>query len=231
MTGNQPFARAVHTSAARLDPTIWRVSDITVLIDRARTGGQSDRTALLVACVERFQYMVRQILREDGFARVAPSVTEVVHDVFLGEMQAVLDATSIPSMDRKDLERIFRHKVRQHLLKLVARHRRGIDAEDPAQEKRERPGSDRVPRPDVVVERIEQEMLLLDALDNYPDEHVRDLLVQRYYFGRSLADLSLMTGDPVSTIHSRIRAAEDRIGRACVAGLADLGGQHRGGGE
>lgn len=218
-----PFARSMQTGAARLDPTIWRESDVTTLVERARSGGHADRNALLVACVERFQFMVRRIVREDGFARAAPSATELVHDVFYGEMQAVLDASSIGRMSRRDFERLFAHKVRQHLLKLVERCRREESGIHALGGERERPGSDRIPRPDVVVERLESELKLFEALDAIPDEETRDLLVQRYFMGRTVADLAQITGEPMSTLHSRIRAAEQRLGRSCVAGLMDEG--------
>ncbi len=214
------FARSMHTGSARIDPTIWRESDVTMLVERARTGSHADRHALLAACVERFQFMVRRIVQEDGLSRMAPSVTEVVHEVFYGEMQAVLDASSIGKLQRRDFERLFAHKVRQHLLKLVERCRRESSGQEGWEEGRERPGSDRTPRPDVMVERLETELKLFEALDAFPDQEARDLLVQRYFMGRTVAELAEITGEPLSTVYSRIRAAEDRLGRSCVAGLA-----------
>ena len=228
---DQPFARSMQTGAARLDPTIWRESDVTMLVERARAGGHADRNALLAACVERLQFMVRRIVREDGLVRLAPSATELVHDVFYGEMQAVLDASSIARMSRKDFERLFAHKVRQHLLKLVERCRREESGLNALGGERARPGSDRIPRPDVVVERLERELLLFEALDALPDEEIRDLLVQRYFMGRTIADLAQITGQPISTLHSRIRAAELRLGRSCAFGLMHEGRRHDGLGE
>jgi hypothetical protein len=223
---DQPFARSVHTQAARLDPTIWRATDVTTLIDRARAGGFAERNELLAACVERFQFLVRRIVREDGFARIAPSGTEVVHTVFFGDMQAVFDSESIGAIHRRDLELLFQKKVRQYLKKLVEKQKREMSGVDAQLDDRLAPGSDRIPQPDVVVERIEREEMLLDAMDAYPDEAVRDLLLQRYYFGRTLAELSAMTGESVSTLHSRIRTAELRLGRSCIAGLVDGGRRH-----
>jgi DNA-directed RNA polymerase specialized sigma24 family protein len=230
------FARAVHTRQARLEPTIWRESNVTKLIELAREGGHQERLQLLESCVERFQFIVRQILQKSDLERTAPSGTEIVHDVFMGDLQAVLDADSIRVMNRTDFERLFSHKVKQHLGKLLKKLRReaSLDAEALAPSDatdREHVGSDRIPRPDVEAARVEQEVALLDALDNYRDLETRDLLVQRYYFGRTLAELSNITGLPISTLHSRICAGEKILGRLCTAGMQELkhqGREHQG---
>ena len=228
--GQAPFPRPQPTGSARLDPTIWRESDVTELIDSARSGGRSERDRLFEACVERFQFLVRQIVREDRFEHVAPSVTEVVHEVFMGDLQTVLDSQSLGSLKRRDFERLFAHKVRQHLKTLIERLRRRphhqLDEGADSLLERERVGSDRIPRPDIAIERLEREILLQEALESNLDDDTRDLLIQRYYFGRTLAELATQTGLASSTLHSRIRAAEQRLGRTLVAGLQEAGQTH-----
>ncbi len=227
---NKPVARPQITDGARLDPTIWRETEVTELIDSARAGGRGERDRLFEACIERFQFLVRQIVREDHFEHVAPSVTEIVHEIFMGDLQTVLDSQTIGHLTRRDFERLFRHKVRQHLKTLLDRlRRRSLDPLDEGSDQladRERVGSDRVPRPEVIIARLEEEILLQESLDANLDDETRDLVIQRYYFGRTLAELSEQTGLAVSTLYSRIRAAEGKLGRRLVAGLQEAGDSH-----
>jgi RNA polymerase sigma factor (sigma-70 family) len=225
-----PFARPQITDDARRDPTIWRETEVTQLIESARAGGRGERDRLFEACIERFQFIVRQIVREDHFERVAPSVTEIVHEVFSGDLQTVLDSQTIGHLTRRDFERLFRHKVRQHLKTLVDRLRRrslaSLEEGSDQLADRERVGSDRIPRPEVIIARLEEEIILQESLDAHLDDETRDLVIQRYYFGRTLAELSEQTGLAVTTLHSRIRAAEGKLGRRLVAGLQEARESH-----
>jgi RNA polymerase sigma-70 factor (ECF subfamily) len=174
------------------EPTLAR------LAERARLGGSEATRALLRAIAPTILSTSRKILRDKTEAE---DVAQEAMISFARDVHALRNPEAVKAFAARLTTR----------LAIRARHRRAKERDaraDMAQEL----ATDRSKLADDPAASRETTELLLEVLDQLPDEQSETLLL-RYFMGHTLEEVAAATEVPANTVRSRIRLARQALGR------------------